>query len=503
MKQPLRNRIASFILAFTLTSIASVSAQEKIQLTLDSAVDIAMKNSYRIKHLQMNIEANRLWLKARQAGLKSKVYMNLQAPNLSSSSDFEWDSNLGRDVIVKKNTTRWQADIAIRQPVVIMDYPTNGYLSMNTRTYRYLQKHEGNDVDYYNRYYVKYEQPFFQPNYLKNNIETAKLDLQRRELEYARDRASTINSIADDYYDLFEFTCNDVIYQQQIENLQRVALIAERAAEADTTRRIEAVQVKVEIANIGENRLKNQSRIRQESARLKQRLRMSQQDSIYVVPEFPFKPVHIDLDQAIEYGHNLHPLLRMLDIDKRKNEINVDNAKGWDSFSLNLAMTYGLEKQEDDIQSIWNEYDNSNSIALNAYVPIWDWGRRKTRLEAQKISLRRTELSIEENRNSISSNISIEVENFLEFQSRTENMMKSRELAADITEAGIEQYNSEIISIRDVIQMIESQKDTEMNFLDAYQGYRRSLIALMIRTFYDYENNISLLDKFKPADSKS
>jgi len=492
--------ITACTIAVLLSSGGNAEAQENRQMTLDTAVDVAMKNSYRIKHLQMNIEANRLWLKSRQAGLKSRVYMNMKMPNLSSSSDFEWDSNENRDVIVRKDTSKWQMDLAVSQPVVIMGYPTNGYLSFNTTTYRYLQKNQGNDVDYYNRYYMKFQQPFFQPNYLKNNIEDAELDLQRRELEYVRDRAWTINSIADDYYDFFEYTCNDIVYQTQVDNLNRVEVLANQAALADTTRRIETVQAKVEIANIREDLLKNQSRMRQEGARLKQRLRMSLEDSIFVVPEFPFKSIIIDLEQAIEFGHNLSPTLRMLGIDRRKNQISVNNAEGWDSFNLNLEMTYGLEKQHDRYQSIWEEFDNSNSIALNAYIPVWDWGRKKTRLEAQKISLRRTELRIEENRTEISSNISIEVENFLELQGRTENMMESRTMAADITEAGVEQYRSGAISIRDVIQMIESQKDTEMNFLDAYQGYRRSLISLMMHTFYDYENGISLLDKFRPTD---
>ncbi len=47
------------------------NAQQTVQLTLDSAVDIAMGSSYRIKQLEMGIERTRYYLKSRQASLKS------------------------------------------------------------------------------------------------------------------------------------------------------------------------------------------------------------------------------------------------------------------------------------------------------------------------------------------------------------------------------------------------------------------------------------------------
>ena len=98
-----------------------------------------MDSSYRIKMVKMGVERSRLWLKARQASLKSRVYMNIQAPEHKVESEFEWDSNKQKDVIVYQNTTRWQMDLAIRQPVIIMGYPTNGYLSLKCKRVLYCR----------------------------------------------------------------------------------------------------------------------------------------------------------------------------------------------------------------------------------------------------------------------------------------------------------------------------------------------------------------------------
>ncbi len=492
------NRFLGSVLTVILTALPSAAgAQDVIELTLDNAVEIAMEGSFRIRQLEMGIERNRQYLKSRQAGLKSRVYMNLKAPEIKAVSDYKWNSTLQKDEIIHEDTQLWQMDLSVRQPVILLGYPTNGYLSLNNKMYRYVQRDGGRDVNFYNRYYLEFEQPFFQPNYLKNNIEDAELDLERRELEYVRDRMWLLNSVADDYYDLFEYTYRNEIYQRKIENLNKVLEVAAAIGQADTNRTMDRVQAEVERANTREDMLRNQSNIRQEASRIKQRLRLSLDDSVFVKTEFPFTPIEVDTEQAIEYGNNLNPLLRMLNIDRRKDEIDLDNTKGWDSFKVEMEMTYGREKQDERYQGIWEEFDNSYSASLNAYVPIWDWGRREARVEAERLGLQQTELRIEENRNEIRSDIIIAVENMLEYQERTRNMMESVKMVQEVTDYSLDQYRNGNLTIQDMLQIVDRQRETEWNFLDAYQGYRRSLIRLMIETFYDYENDISLLEKFR------
>ena len=479
-------------------SVNIVNAKQIIHLTLDEAIEVVMGKSYRIKQLQMGIERNRYWLKERQASLKSKVYMNLMAPEYKVVSDYKWNSTLKKDEIIKQNTSLWQMDIAIQQPVILFGYPTNGYLSLNNKLYKYIQQDGNHDVNYYNRYYIKYEQPFFLPNELKNDIEDAELDLEMRELEYIQDRVWLIDRVADDYYDLFEFTYHSTIYTGQIDNLIKIAEIATELAMQDTTRLMDNIQVQVELANVQEALFKNYSDLRRQEMESKQRLRLSIEDSVYVTPTIDFKPITVYADQAIQKAFSLRPTLRMLNIEKRKDEIDLNNAKGWDAFHVNLEMTYGLEKQHESYQSLWEEYDNSYSTTLNAYVPIWDWGRRKARIEAERIGVEQTELEIEENQHEIRSEIINTVENLLEYQHRTKNMMVNKKMVQEITDVSIGHYKSGAISLQDLLQIVNRQRETEINFLEAYQGYRRSLHDLMMRTYYDYENGISLIEKFRP-----
>ncbi len=479
----------------------SGGAQNIIELSLDRAVEIAMENSYRIKQLKLGIERSRLWLKAERAGLKSKVYMNLTAPEFEAISDYKWNSVENKDVIVRQNTQMWQANLSIRQPVILFGYPTNGYFSLNNRAYRYDQIDGFRDINYYNRLFLKYEQPFFRPNRLKNDIEEAELSLERRELQYVDDQVDLIDDIADDYYDLYRYSFYNSIYKNQVENLERVTEIAD-CQSIDGDESMDCIQIRVELTNAREKIAQNKSNMRLESMRFKQRLRLDPNDSLIVKPTIKIPQIQVDLEQAINYGLELRPRMRLLEISEREREIDLVNVKGWNSFRMNLEMTYGLEKQDPSYEKLWTDnYDKSYSVALTAYMPLWDWGQRQARIEAQKITIEKTRLYMEETRNRIRSEIENAVQNLEEYQRRATNMKENMEMSKRITEMSLEQYKQGEISLQDLLQNITRQRETENNFLEAYLGYRQSLLNLMVDTYYDYEQDIKLLEKYRNNSS--
>jgi len=492
--------IAFFAALLLLKSSPVVYAREIVYMSVDSAVDIAMKNSYRIKQIELGIKRTLYWLKSERAALKSKVYMNLAAPEFDAVADYKWNSTLAKDEIIQQNTRRWQMDLSVRQPVILLGHPTNGYLSLNNKIYRYLQKENGDkDVDYYNRFFIKFEQPIFRPNELKNDIETAELNVKREELNYIRDRVNLANSISYAFYDLYRLDRRNDIYSHYVSDVERLYDIAQSVAQQDTTRRIEQIRAQVELSNARELQMKNQSEIRLQKLNMKQRLRMDVRDSLLVDHTVTLQRIDVDFNEALRFGYTLRPHIQMLKIEKKRREIRLDNAYGWDAFHLNLEITLGFERNQDRYQAMWDKYDNSYSVSLAAYVPLWDWGRRKAWRAAETVNVKRAELSIEENLDSIKSSLSTTVINLEDYQQRALSLQNSVSIAQEICDLSIQQYKDNKITLNGVLQIIERQRETEFNFLDAYVGYRRTLQSLKSLTYYDYEDNVSMIDKFKPG----
>lgn len=118
----------------------------------------------------------------------------------------------------------------------------------------------------------------------------------------------------------------------------------------------------------------------------------------------------------------------------------MENVKGENGINVNLDLTYGIEKQDDDYRYLWQESDNSYSVTLNAYIPLWDWGQRKARIEAARINLKRTDLYIKETKERIRTEIINIISNLEEYQRRVQNMQKNIQIAKNITLQSKEQY---------------------------------------------------------------
>src|SRR5688572_17303827 len=204
---------------------SAAAQQTAVEMTLERMVDLTLSSSYRIRNLNLSIDRTRHALNAERARLRSNVSLEMSVPELESIAEPRWNSTLGLNEIVHENSNRWEAQLSVRQPVILFGYPTNGYLSLNNRVYRYTQYEEGGgtDVRYYNRYFVQYTQPLFQPNSLKNDLEEAQLDLEESELDFYGDVVGIVDDLSDDYFELFDDAYSRQINERLVANL-RLAL---------------------------------------------------------------------------------------------------------------------------------------------------------------------------------------------------------------------------------------------------------------------------------------
>jgi outer membrane protein len=469
-----------------------------IDLSLERMVELAMSRSYQVRQLNLSIERDRYNLQAEQARLKSSVDLDLTVPSFRMTSEPKWNSVLQRNEIVQENRRTWEGELAVRQPVILFGYPTNGYLSFNNRMYRYLQiKADGDeDVRYYNRYFIRYTQPLFQPNALKNNLEKAELSLERTRLDFYDDVVGIVDAVSGDYFDLFGDTYGGVINRGLVENLEGSLQLAREMARGDSARTIDVDQVQVELANAREQLQRSESAFRLRASGVKQRLGLLETDSIYLEPAFRLDPMNIDVDEATRFALELTPRMRQLDISLRESEIRLEETKGRGGFRMDLSLSYGRERQDPYFDRIWVDPDNSYTVDVRAYLPIWDWGGRNARIAASRIGIDQTRLRMEEAEIQLRARIRNEVLNVREFQDRTLAMLENLELARAVSASSFRRYESGSIGAFELIQSLRRETDTANNFLDAYIGWEKALLRLQRLTYYDFENDASILEHF-------
>ena len=475
---------------------AQQAQPQVINLSVEQMVELGLRDSYRIRQLVLGVERERNFVLAQQAGLKSRVELQVSAPEFSSISEYKYNSTLQREELVFENTRRWEAELSVRQPVILLGFPTNGYLSLNNQVYRFTQYAEDRDIRFYNRYFIGYDQPLFQPNRMKNDLEEAELDLERSELDYRSDVVGMIDDLADDYYELFETAYERVIAEEFLEHINVAVGAATEIIARDSARAIEADQLRVELANAREDLQQTNSSYRLQTAEIKQRLRLLAADSVAVDPVINVRPIDVDPDRAIDLAMNAAPRLRGLAITMRENEIQLDQTKGNNSFRMNVGLTYGREMQDPRFANLWEEPRNSYTVDISATIPVWDWGQRRYRIQAEEINLQRTRLSTEEAVTDIETSVRNEIRNLEEYEQRAMNMQENMALAHQITMSTIDRFRRGEVTLVDVLQTISRESSTARNFLDAYLGFRNANLRLQQLTYHDFELDMPLLDRF-------
>jgi outer membrane protein TolC len=265
---------------------------------------------------------------------------------------------------------------------------------------------------------------------------------------------------------------------------------------ANPARSIELDQIRVELANARERLQSTQSEFRRETENLKTSLNLPATTEITLDPVIELRPIEIDVDEAIRYARELTPRLRQLNISRRESEIRLEETKGRGAFRMDLEFTYGREMQDPILRELWGQPSNTYTVDVNAYIPIWDWGQRKARVEAEEINLRRSDLQMEQAEAGIISNVRNEVLNVEELEARAQAMGDNLGLAADISRQSLERYRLGGITALDLLQSMRRESDTAETFLDAYISWRESMRRLQELTFYDFEVRQPALERF-------
>ncbi len=163
---------------------------------------------------------------------------------------------------------------------------------------------------------------------------------------------------------------------------------------------------------------------------------------------------------------------------------------------MNLNFSYGREAADSYFRNVFGDPTNTYSIDVTASIPIWDGGERRERIASSEINLEQTDLRIEQAETDIVRNVENEVLNVSEFQNRALSMEQTLLLASQLSESTLALYVEGTASMFDLLQTFRTEAQTADNLLDAYVGWRSSLLRIQRMTYYDFEFGVPVLERY-------
>jgi len=212
-------------------------------LDLDTAIQQAMDQSYRIKRARIGLQRSTLNLQAVRAALKSNASMSFTLPNFNHEIEDKYNFQTQRYEAVSTVLAQYKSTISIRQPL-----PTDGVISLNGVFYRKQDELiTYNDKEYIGSTFIRFEQPILQPNNIKINIRNAELQLEETELGFQDEEVRIVREASRGFFELFDKTYNALVAAEEVRRLEEAYRIGRRQFESGVISEVNLLQLEVDL----------------------------------------------------------------------------------------------------------------------------------------------------------------------------------------------------------------------------------------------------------------
>ncbi len=479
-----------FIRIFCLTAIiglAGFDSPGQQALTLERALKEAEVNSPSIKQSLLNLERYQKNLEAQRAALKSKFSLSVAPIDYTNTRRFdtrfsEWYTN---------ESFASNATFRVEQPILV----TDGTLSLINRfgwqssTAVFQGQDPTTSERFTNNLYLNYNQPLFTYNRLRLQLKELELSYENANISYAMQRLNLERNVTQFFYNVYLSQMNLSIAREELANTEKSYEIIKNKVDAGLAAREELYQAELNLANANSNMQNSQVNFENAKDQLKMYLGMNLFEDILVYADVEAVPVPVDLDKAIQNGLQSRMELRQREIEVESAQFDMIRTKSLNEFSGSMNLAFGIIGDNEKLPQIFDQPTKNPQVQISFNIPLFDWGERKARIQAQEAAIKSSELNLDEQKKQIIIDIRQVFRN-LQNQLNQIEIAKQSERNAQLTyEINLERYQNGDLTGMD-LSLYQNQLSTrKMSYAQALLNYKIELLNLKIQTLYDFEKN--------------
>lgn len=463
----------------------TLPAAGQVLISLESAMEIAEKNSPSIQRSLMSIEQYQYSLLAERASLKSRFSLTLNPFNFSNQRQFDnqfsqWFTN--RELY--SSTT-----LRVEQPIL----KTDGTIALiNSLSWRNNRTDiagfgENSNQAFYNNLYLSINQPIFTFNRRKMQLDELELNYENANLNYAIQRLTLEKTITTQFFNVYLEQLNLNIAEEELANTTNNFEVVKNKVEAGLLAEEELFQAELNLANAQLARQDSELALANAEEAFKREIGMNLDENIQLSTDLDVKEVIIDLDQAIAYALDSRMELRQREISIEQSFFDLERTKAQNEFRADLQLTLGIFGDNERFGRIYDNPTNNPSVGLSLNIPIFDWGERKARVQAQEVSIRSQQLELSEDQKQIRMDIRQAYRSIQTQMPRIDIAQKSVENAERTYEINHERYINGDLSGIDLNRFQNQLSTQKVAYARALINYKTQLLDLKILTLYDWE----------------
>ncbi|HJZ40864.1 MAG TPA: TolC family protein [Bacteroidales bacterium] len=479
--------IAGLILLFVLVP-GSLHAQRI--LTLEDAMDIALKNSPEIIKSELNMTISRENLNAREAATKSLIRFQLTPFYYDQTRSFNeffatWNTS---------ETKKVYGDFIVSQPIKL----TDGRITLqNQLAWQDASSDYGDSRSkgYNNNLFLRYTQPVFTYNKLRMELNQLRMSLENSTLSYALQRLYLERQVTQYFYTVYQRKMALTVAEDEYRNQQTGYEIIRSKVEGGLSAREELLQAELNLATSESNLQNAQVNLANAMDNFRQYIGMPLSEDFDIQTNVEYNEVAVNMEKAIQNGLETRMELRQREINIKNSQDQLTMAKSTNEFLGDIDLSLGLFGEDPDLPDVYEKPTRSPQVKVTFNIPIWDWGERKSRIKAAEAGIRIEEINLENERTNVELGIR---QTYRSLQNLSMQIVIARqnEKNAELTyEINLERYKNGDLTSMDLGRYQNQLSEKKMNLANSLISYKLELLNMKIQSLWDFENNISFVPK--------
>ncbi len=457
-------------------------------LTMEEALKIAETNSPNIRSSYLSLVRSQKNLEAQRAGLKSKFSLDVSPIEYSRQREFNGSFNKWVTSELTKSGTQFR----VSQPILI----TDGTVSLINdfgwqKSFNDFQN--STQKSFNNNLYLSYNQPLFTYNKTRLQLKELELDYENSNLSYAMQRLSLEKNVSQFFYNIYMAQMSLKIARDELANTEKNFEIIKNKVEAGLARKEELYQAELNLAT-SKSALKNKQ-VSLENAKdeFKNFVGMSLNEDFVVLTDITTNPVEVEINKAIDQALAARMEIRQREISIEQSQFQLIRTKALNEFKGDLQLSVGIVGDNENLPDIYSKPTQSPRVAISFNVPIFDWGEKKARIEAQEAAIEVEHINADQEKKQIEIDIRKVYRN-LQNQLDQIEIAKTNQRNAELTyEINLERYKNGDLTGMDLNLYQNQLSQKKMDYAQALINYKLELLNLKIQTLYDFEKNESIV----------
>lgn len=478
-----KSHIILFVLIFWVFCVKVVYPQENNKLTLEESLQYALDNSYSIKDSELQMIRQKKSILSWQAALKSNGWFYAYFPEFSESITREFNTETEKYEFYELKSLKFQGTTVINQPI-----STNGRFSINTQGLKLSQY--DSEPDYTSSLFIQFNQPIFTPNSLQREIYKADLSYRNAEYRYIRTRLNVIyQRISDRYNDLVIRKLKLKNSEWKFDILTKYKNNAKIKYENNEIAEMDYLQLVVEFSIANDRFISSNTDFSRRKAEFKQQIGLKVEDDLSIFTDIKvgreIPDVSLAIDKAIENNIDLKTSYISVCMDS----LEIEERDSENEFKGNIILSYGLDNTNKKISRLFKHFDKTSTIKLNFYVPLWDWGRNKDRVQAEYINYVNTRQWLEDRKKRLYNNVIITLERIKVAENQLKLNKEILDLSEKMNELSYSKFLRNEISTQDLILSVNQLYESKNDYAESLINYENAFNRLKVLTLWDFEKN--------------